>query len=539
MEFTPTEQATIRTAVAALVASPLLRSSARQRRFLEYIVDETLNGRGARVNGYALGIEVFDRASDFDPTTDAIVRVEAGRLRSKLVEYSSGLGAGAAVEVALPRGHYVPEFRFRAARETGLPASATPLKSDQTHRLEHRTAIAVLPLQNLNGGPERDYFCDGLADDLITALSKITGFTVLTRFAAFRFKGQNVEPQAIAESLNVDYLLMGSVRYAGPRLRVSLQLIDGTSARALWSERYDDAVENVFEVQDHVVAAVATFLKDALTPTEHQRLLQRSTRNLAAFDEYMKGLYIFSQPQDSPDWIDRCAEHMQKAAALDPGFGEPIARLSRLEANRFANWLGDPELFRARALKYGAEAVRVSPDSGFCNAALAMAYVHNQRYDDAVAAAVTASACEPGSPEVMAIHGLVVAQGGDLISGRALLESALRAEKLVNPIYAWASGMVFFATAEYSTGRDALVDLLSKVPRFLAGNVLLAAHYAMLGQDTPAADQIRFVISRAPDMANTDPERAAFYCWRDHTIRDRLREALLRAYAVAGIPPPL
>lgn len=535
MELKIEEQQAVRTAVAAIAASPMFRGAARQRRFLEYIVEETLHGRGGRVNGYALGIEVFDRAVDFDPTTDAIVRVEAGRLRSKLVEYYSDHGTKDPVQIGLPRGHYVPEFRFPALRES---IASAPAGLNSSHDLAHRTALAVLPLQNLNGGPGQDYFCDGLADDLIAALSKVTGLTVLTRFAAFRFKGQAVEPAVIAESLNVDYLLMGSVRYAESRIRVFLQLIDGLSARALWAERYDDTLANVFDMQDRLVAAVATFLKDTLAPAEHDRLTQRSTRNLAAFDEYMKGAYIAGRPNDTPNWVDLAATHFKRAYELDPGFGEPVARLSRLEAYRMANWLDDPDVLRARALHYAHEAVRISPDSALCNAALAIAYVHHRRYDDAITAAARASALEPGSPEVMVIYGLVLAQGGDPMAGRALLEPALQAEKLLNPVYAWASGMLYFATEEYAKGRDALVNFLQKVPMFIAGNVVLIAHYVMLGDEANAIEQARFAYRHAPRMPIGAVEQAAYLNWRDLRVQARLRDALIRGYALAGITLP-
>lgn len=529
MPFPEEQRVLVRNALKAIANSELFRSSVRQRRFLDYVVDETLNGRGARLSGYAVGLEVFDRPADFDPTTDAIVRVEAGRLRSKLVEYYSRVGASDPVEIILPRGRYAPEFRFRGEAVSQRRA---------TSAIEHGTSIAVLPLENLNGGPEQDYFCDGLADDLITALLQVSGLTVLSRYATFRFKGQLGEPQTIASSLGVDYLLLGSVRYERERIRVSLQLIDGPSARTMWSQRYDETLENVFDAQDHVVSAVVTFLKDALTPGEHTRLAQRGTRNLAAFEAFMKGAYEASRPDMSAAWIDRCTGHFLKAYESDPAFGEPLARISRLEVARLGNGLGDPAAILARCQHYAEEAVRVSPNSALCSIALAWAHVHHRRYDEALELTAKAVALEPGSAEISVIAGLVLAQSGRLTDGLAYLERGLHAEKLVTPIYAWAAGMVYFATGDYDRGREALVDLLQKAPVLVAANVVLAADYVMLGDEAKAIAQIEFVYSHAPAMPSASSQWSGMSNWRDPEVQQRIIAAITKAYLLAGITPP-
>ncbi|MBI5618758.1 MAG: hypothetical protein HY943_20970 [Gammaproteobacteria bacterium] len=532
MGYTTDQQVAIRAAVTAISSSELFRSSLRQRRFLEFVVEEALHGRGERLNGYTVGIEAFDRPADFDPTVDAIVRVEAGRLRSKLVEYYSRAEHRDEVEISLPRGRYSPEFKFPAAGDGPARVSTS---AGARSAVDHGTALAVLPFENLNGEPEDDYFCAGLADDLIAALSKLNGFTVLSRYATARFEASHDDPVATSSALAVDYLLTGSVRHVQQRIRISLQLVDGASGHVLWSQKYDNTLERVFDVQDQVVAEVAGFLKDALTPNEHAQLARRGTRNLAAFQEYMRGVYDASQPDPSAEWIERGAAHFARAYELDPGYGEALARLSRLEMARLGNWLGEPDAIMIRLRRHAEDAAQLTPDSALAQSALASARVLEQRYDEAIDAASKASSLEPGSAEIAAVAGLALAQSGRLAEGHELVERALRAEKLLNPIHAFAAGMVYFAAADYIRGRDVLIDVLQRVPRLLVANALLAAHCAMLGEDARAIEQFRYVETNGP--SNLDDARLwrGLVNWRDPEISDRLSRALANARVVAGI----
>jgi len=528
----------VRECLARIVTSDLFRSSARQRRFLEYIVEETLAGRGARLGGYGIALEVFDRPASFDPATDSIVRVEAGRLRSKLVEYYSREDLSDAIEIVLPRGHYRPEFRARAAVNSAVShlsdtrAGVARVASVQTQGI----ALAVLPFENLNGGPARDYFATGLADDLVNALLKVNGLVVLSRHATARLPPL-ADPRQTAASLQVDHLLTGTVRYAGEQIRVAVELIEGSSGRSLWSHHYDDNLHNVFEALDRIVIAVAGFLKDALTPAEHTRLAQRGTRNLAAFEEYMQGAYLATQPDASDEWVARCAAHYRKASEFDPNFGEALARLSRLELAGLGNGRGDPATVAVQLWRTAARAVEVSPHSALCQVTLANALVVHGRYDEAIARALDALKLAPGSSEIAAVGGLVLAQSGRLAEGHALLEESLRTEKLVNPFHAWAAGMVYFAAAEYPRGRDVLQEILQHVPKLVVANLLLAAYHMMLGESAQAIAQIHRVAKEGPLLLQPRAPWSGISQWRDSEIRERVTVAVESACRAAGVTP--
>lgn len=532
-------QSAVRDALGRLLKDPLFRSSTRQRRFLEYVVEETLSGRGERLGGYVIGLEVFDKPADFDPTTDAIVRVEAGRLRSKLIEYYSEAGAQDAIEIVLPRGRYRPDFRPRTTQATtgekgGTPGSPTPVVRAASLS-EQGTTTAVLPFVNANGGPSMDYFSDGLAEDLVTELLKVNGLVVLSRHASARAVASSGSPQEIAGELGVEYLVTGSVRYASQQVRVALQLVDGASGQVHWSQHYDELLEQVFDALDRIVIAVATFLKDALTPGEHARLARRGTRSLAAFEAFMKGTYLAATPDSSVEWVERCITHFKQALDADPGYGDALALLSRLEMARAGNGLGNPDEATRRQLQYATDAVALSPGSAPCHAMLAVALVAWRRYDEAIERALHAIELAPGSGEIAVIAGLVLAQGGRTADAQTLLEQGLRVEKQLNPLHAWAAGIVYFATGDHARGRDALREILRQVPQLTAANVLLAAHHMLLGETTQAVALARSIHASAPRLLDPFVIQRGHFHWRDDAVTRHMVDALAEACRLAGI----
>jgi tetratricopeptide (TPR) repeat protein len=197
-QWSETEKARVRACLDKVLASPIFAQAARQQRFLRYLVDETLGGNAARLKGYTIGIEVFERDRDFDPLLDAIVRVEATRLRAKLREYYDGEGSRDAVRLAVPKGSYGVRIDFlpdhegpasRAGRRTGTDDDGTATPTTAPPRVEDRPSVVVLPFLNLGPDPAQQYFADGITEDLTTELSRLSGLVVISRHSAFAYKG--------------------------------------------------------------------------------------------------------------------------------------------------------------------------------------------------------------------------------------------------------------------------------------------------------------------------------------------------------------
>ena len=201
-----TDKALVLTAIEKISASPMFAASPRQQRFLHYVVTHTLDGNTDRLKGYTIGVDVFDRGSDFDPNLDAIVRVEAARLRNKLREYYENDGRADKVMIELPKGSYGVEIMLReqAYSVEQMPTVAT---KPQSKNVEPGTTLAVLPFINLSPDPGQDYFVDGIADSLIFELSKLSGLLVICRQSSFAYRDSAKSSEDIGAALGVKYLL--------------------------------------------------------------------------------------------------------------------------------------------------------------------------------------------------------------------------------------------------------------------------------------------------------------------------------------------
>jgi len=240
------ERSAIRDQLSTVLESALFVHAERLGRFLRFVVEETLAGRADRLNQFAIAIDVFDRDETFDPTIDAIVRVEAGRLRSKLLEYYDDLGGDDPIRIELPKRSYAATFRQRSGRDESRSAAAAELDREvyardglaETTELAEPT-IAVLPFVNMSLDPEQEYFADGVTEDLITDLSRLPGIAVISRHSTFTYKGTAATVQQVCEELGANLVLEGSVRKVGNTVRITAQLIDGSSGQHLWAQRYD------------------------------------------------------------------------------------------------------------------------------------------------------------------------------------------------------------------------------------------------------------------------------------------------------------
>ncbi len=232
-------------------------------------------------------------------------------------------------------------------------------------------SIAVLPFANLSADPEQQYFCDGMTEELITALGGVRGLRVAAATSTFYLKGQALEIRAIGERLNVETLLEGSVRRSGSRLRITAQLVNVSDGYHLWSERYDRQLDDVFAVQDDIARAIVEKLKVKLIGGEEDRIVRRTT-NIEAYQVYLQGRYFFARRHK--DGLERAVDCFSRAVALDPGFAPAYAGLAEaLGAVGFWSTV-PPRPVRAKAVQAAARAVAL--DDSLADAHRATAMVH-------------------------------------------------------------------------------------------------------------------------------------------------------------------
>jgi TolB-like protein len=239
-----------------VLVSAEMRRSKKLCQFLRFTVEEVLRGHGSELKEYAIAVGVFKRNREFDPGADPIVRVQARRLRSKLLQYYQTEGRDESIQIEYPVGGYSPIFTRRSPRETSLMVIPAAPGSE----VASARRIAVLPFIDI--GPEDSRaFADGLTDDLIHALSGWQGIRVVSRASCFQFKGKFEDIRRIGEWLGVSALVSGSVRKEGSHLRILVQLVDAETGLNLWSAAYEREVEGILATQDKISREVAGTLE--------------------------------------------------------------------------------------------------------------------------------------------------------------------------------------------------------------------------------------------------------------------------------------
>lgn len=307
----PVPATAVRDQLARIVTSSGFVSSVRLCRFLTHIVNRTIEADIDSLKEFSIAMEVFDRTSKYDPNIDAIVRVEARRLRAKLkAYYEEGQGAAAdPVLIGLRPGSYVPVFRW---------LDTQPAKHREEIRAtgSGRTCIAVLPFVNMSPEPEQDYFCDGISEEITSSLTHLSGLNVIARTSAFHFKGASIDIREVGQRLGADLVIEGSVRKAGEQLRITAQMIETESGHHLWSETFRRELKDVFAIQEEIAQSVAGLLR--LHMPGVQGAVQSSAPNLDAYTAYLQARFLIHQ--QSPEALQAALGQLRKLVEVYPDY---------------------------------------------------------------------------------------------------------------------------------------------------------------------------------------------------------------------------
>jgi serine/threonine protein kinase/tetratricopeptide (TPR) repeat protein len=394
-----------------------------------------------------------------------------------------------------------------------MGALSSSLNRPGAAAVEARTkSIAVLPFTDLSPEKDQEYFCDGIAEELLTALTKIKNVHVAARTSAFAFKGRTSDVREIGRRLNVGTILEGSVRKAGTKLRITAQLVDVADGFHIWSERYDRDLVDIFAIQDEVTAAIIDHLALTLLPQEQQAVFTRGTDNLEAHNDYLKGLhYLWSYSSRGFEEAIRCFEaaiardpryaraywglsdaYLQvafwgnvspdlacgkvkeaahKALEIDPSLGDAHGALSYVYTIHDWNW--------AAAEAEAREAVRLSPNSAMVHAYYSWFLLNTERFAEGVAEALKAKALDPVSSFIAFAAGLAFSMSGDY--GRAIEE--FQAGIRMNPdFYILQShlGTAYYASGRYGEAvraHEKAVEISGRVP-YITAQLALAYYQA-------------------------------------------------------------
>ena len=384
-----------------ILASPGFASAERLSKFLRYAVTEHLKGQTDKLKESLLGIDVFGRKPSYDPRIDAVVRTEAVKLRARLKEYYESEGSGDPLIIDLPKGGYVPAFRLRdkEPKEAPEPAIALEVPATEPNRPRRKyviaaiaalfivgiavymlrgpralpvptddmSSIAVLPFADLSPDRDQEYFCDGMTEEIIDSLTKMGGFRVVARTSSFAFKGKQQDIREIGKKLNVGYVLEGSVRKDGTRLRVTAQLNGVADGYHLWSETYERELKDVFTVQDEISRAIVNTLQLKLASSAPAK--RPAPENLETYDLYLQGRYHWGRWRT--EGAEKAIQYFERAIAKDPKYAPAYAGL----ADSYA-WMGffaaaPPNEAMPKAKQFAMKALELDDSSSDAHCSLA------------------------------------------------------------------------------------------------------------------------------------------------------------------------
>ena len=460
----------IRSQLGRILDSNEFLRSDRLRRFLRFTVECVLSGETERIKEYTLGRDVFDRSVNFDPRVDSIVRVEARRLRRKLREYYRGEGAQDAVMTEFHSGSYVPSFRLTAF------AAGESAAQEQPSPLNPRT-VAVLPFRNLSPDPDQEYFCEGIAEEILNTLTTIPQLNVVARTSSFRFQGSSVDVREIGNQLHAGTVIEGSVRKADNQLRIAAQVIDTAQGVLLWSGTFDRELNDVFRVQDEIALAIA----ESLHVTLAVRMSGPITSNQPALEAYtllLKGRHFWNQV--SQEGVQQALREFTSAISLYPDYAPPYAALS--EAYLKITFWGAvaPGIGIERSRQAALEAVRLDPRIADAHAFLGViATTYDWHWSEGRALLQRANDLQPSNMNAISYCGLHHVFLGQFEEAWQLVN---RSSEL-DPLSPWSfrnQAWTYYYERRYEAAYRAMSRAIELDPDFREGQFMLA--YAQLRQ---------------------------------------------------------
>ncbi|MCX8279774.1 adenylate/guanylate cyclase domain-containing protein [Phyllobacterium sp. 0TCS1.6C] len=404
-------------------------------------------------------------------------------------------------------------------------------RDDITRPAAPKPAIAVLPFQDMSADRDQEYFADGIAEDIITGLARHQGFLVIARNSSFTYKGAPVDIKQVAGELGVRYVLEGSVRRGGNRVRITAQLIDAGSGSHIWAEQFDRQIDDLFEVQDDITASIVGVVAPELIGAEMQRARQKDSASLNAWDCVMRANWHAWRLTKSDCAQAKAFAH--KALTADPNLARAyvVVAMCCIDEVLYA-WTNDPAATLGDAHGMARKAVELDDRDAEAHMILGSVALFMRRFEDSGRSLDTAIGLNPNLASARMWGGGYYALTGDIEQARHALKLALRLSPR-DPANYWTFG--FFGMAEFVGGNyDAAIEWARKAlhlkPHFPTACRVLLASYGELGQREKASEALRHLMSFAPET--TIESTRASVPWKHQEHAERYLAALRKG----GLP---
>jgi len=355
-----------------------------------------------------------------------------------------------------------------------------------TYPLPNKPSIAVLPFSNMTGDPTQDYFCDGLSEEIITALSKTPKLFVIARNSTFTYKVKSVKVQQVAEDLGVQYVLEGSLRKAGDQIRITSQLTDALSGHHLWAERYDRTVKDMFTIQDEITKNIITALQVKLTEGEQARVYAKGTENLGAYLKIMEANWLLQQ--STKEQVIKARQLAEEAISLDSNYALAYSVLGHYHIMDM--WLGlskSPKESIMRAIELYQKAITL--DSSLAHARIRLGYIYAamvRQHDKGIAEGEKALALAPNSADFVNMYAIILTYAGRWHEAIPLFREALRLNPKPPNNYYRHFAVVLRETGQYDEAASLLKKAIRQEPDDIFSHLVLTSVYSYAGRQKEA-----------------------------------------------------
>lgn len=426
-----------------------------------------------------------------------------------------------------PDGHdwivTVPRVGYRFI---GVAGAATPTDAIDSER----RSIAVLPFENLSADPEQAFFADGLAEEIITMLSKLPDLLVIARNSSFAYRERNVDIRKVADELDVLFVLAGSVRRGGDRVRVSVQLADARTGGHLWAERYDRELVDVFAIQDEITRRIVEALQLTLSPAEETLLSQGATRDLEAQDLLQRASAAMRGATKNLAVFERVSQLLRSAITRDPNYGAAYVTLTDALVHDYLNrWTADPDKSLPEARRMAERAVQLAPKSAEAHLAASLAAMIAKDFADSDRELDIAESLNPNHPSVFDRRGGQHMRMGNPLAAIRFFERAMRLEPSGTIHYLHMLGSAYFQLERFETAAALMRERILLVPDTDMSRSFLISALGHMGR----YDEARQVHSELMRI-NPKYDLAAFLS-RSPLMAEGYTERTLEGWRVAGL----
>ncbi len=522
--------AEIRTQLAKIFDSSSFQNASRLREFLWFVVNENLHGRADDLKAYTIGLEVFDRPDNFDPITDTIVRVNAGKLRHALERYYLGPGRRDKILISIPKGRYVPVFQiqeFEQARGENNPVESAFEPLDSTKQ----PTIAVLPFRKVSLESSCEFIINGFGEELTMALSRFSGLRVIAYYSTSGIKPEQYGLDQLCRRFGATFVITGSIYQTADEFRLNVELVRTDNSQQVWSHRYDRnfTADTLFSIRDEIVQNIVAAVADdyGIIP----KIIATASRGktvdeLEVYESVMR--YHHYEITLDPRDYDEALHALEKTVVMDDEYALAWAMLSILYFDAYIFSFGDPKNPLERGMESARKAITIDPFCQHAYFAMCLAQLLQRNEEEVIRNANKIIELNPNAGFLVGTAGWFLAMAGQYDEGFRFIEHSMQ----LNPFFPSWFHFPYFLNYYLDGNLGDALETIKKfgLPDFFWNPLMQAAVLGQLGKITEAQTAFQRLLSLKPDF----PARARFYisCL---VIKDKWLDLILEGLKKAGL----